>query len=122
MLTAEQIKTATAKRRRTDDCEVPELGGSILLRALPAGDLVHLEHEKRKALLNGGDPDELAFEYIARSWIDDAGALLFAVEEGIATAKDLDEDSYKRLVVKIARLNGIGEQEIKQAVEDAAKN
>lgn len=115
-LNGEELRTAMAARRKTVDVAVGV--GSLRLRALSAGDLVRLNHQKHKALLAETDPEEVAFEYIARSWVNAENELLFTVEEGISAAKLLDQADYKVIAKAIAVLNGIDAQ----AVEDAAKN
>lgn len=117
-LSAEEVRAAAARLRKTEDVNVEEMGGAVRLRSLSAGDIVRLEFEKKQALLAGKDVEEIAFEYVARSWVDHQGEPLFPLEEGIAVARSLDEKPYATLVRAVLRLNGITDT----AVEDAKKN
>lgn len=111
LLTAEQIKAETAKRRKSEEIEVEELGGSVRLLELMAGDLIRLQRD-------GRDEGEVAFEYVARSWVTEANEPLLPIEEGVAVAKSLSNDAYATILTAVLRLNGIG----KQAIEEASKN
>lgn len=116
-LTAEDIKAAAARRRRTLDIDVPEFG-VVRLRALSAGDVVRLQSDTKKAELEGREREEVAFDYLARSWIGESGDLLFPLEEGVQVAKSLDTVTYATLVRAVLKLNGMDAE----AIEDAGKN
>lgn len=122
-LNAEQVR-AGAKARKTKDVNAAEMGGDVKLRALSAGDIVRMNYKKRQAILEGRDPEELCFEYVALSWVDDNLDLLFPLDdkgnptEGIAVARSLGELAMDALVSGVLELNGLSAQ----AVEDVAKN
>lgn len=117
-LTATEIRAAAEKRRKVEEVEVDELGGTVRLRALSAADWLRGEFETRQSEAQGRDPEEVAFGYIARSWIDENGELLFPLEEGIALVRTLDGATYSRLLKAVLRLNG----RTAEAIEGAEKN
>jgi hypothetical protein len=108
LLTGEQIKAETAKRRRFDEVEVEELGGSVRLLALTAGDLIHLQSLRSESRAT-------SFEYVARSWVSESNDPLFPIEEGVAVAKSLSDEVYARILKAVLRLNGVAEDAIEQA-------
>lgn len=117
-LSAAEIRAAAEKRRKVEEVAVEELGGTVRLRALSAADWLRGEFETKQAEAQGRDPEEVAFGYIARSWIDENGALLFPLEEGVALVRTLDSPTYTRLLKAVLRLNG----RAADAIEDSAKN
>lgn len=117
ILNAEQFRDAAAKRRKTADVEVPEVG-TVRLRALSAGDAQRFQFQVQKAVKAGEDPEELAFLLIARSWVGEDGEPLMPEDEGVEVAKSLDPDVYNAIAAETLKLNGMSSD----AVEEAAKN
>ncbi len=116
-LSAQEFRERAAKKRKTTTAEIPDVG-SVLLRAVSAGDAVKFQAEIKAHKALGKDPEELAFSLIARSWIDENGELWMPEEEGIELAKSLDPDVYNALATAVLKLNGLSAD----AVEEAGKN
>jgi hypothetical protein len=120
LTSAQDFRDAAAKRRKTVDVEIDGLG-TVRLRALSAGDAQQFQTDVRKAKADGKNEEELAFSLIARSWIDDAGQLLFPPDEkgelteGIAVAKSLDPTDYNIVATAVLRLNGLSAEAVKDA-------
>lgn len=100
-LTLEQIATA-------DDCElleveVPEWGGSIYFRVLPAD--VGLKLSDRAAALEGDDRPEAMFFMLARCLSDEEGRPFVTTDEQEAIAVRKLKTRSQKVLLRIQKLN-----------------
>lgn len=107
-------KAAARRQAKTKDVELPDIG-AVRLRSLSAGDAIAFQSEVKKAQAAGRNEEELTFSFIARSWIDEAGELLFPEAEGIEFAKTLDPETFKALAEEALKLNGLSEEAVTDA-------
>lgn len=117
---AQEFREAAARKRKTVDVEIEGVG-SVRLRALSAGDAQRFQAEVKKAQDENRDPEELSFAFIARSWVDGNNNPLLPEDEGIDLAKALDPDTYKVVVREIVKLNGVGDDAIREAEKNSAE-
>lgn len=111
ILSRAQIEAAEDLGREV--VEVPEWGGSVVVRMMTAG-----EHTRLGQEYEGLPKDRLVFHLLAKVIVDDAGEALFAGEDGVEALAGKSKDVVLRLYKLASRLNGLG----KDDVEAAAKN
>lgn len=110
-LTREQI--IAAEDLKSEDVEVPEWGGKVLVRSLTGTD-----RDKLGASLIGPDGHPNKGKYrvglVAASMVDENGNPLFGFDEVDALGKK-SSAALDRVYAVAERLNGIGEADVKAA-------
>jgi hypothetical protein len=106
-----------AKRRKTMDVDVPDMG-TVRLRAMSAGDALRFRAEVAAAEKEGGDSEQLAAVLIARAWVGEDGAVLFTEEEGVEVVRELSASVYAQLAQSVLQLNGLAAAATGEAVKN----
>jgi hypothetical protein len=97
-----------AAKLRTEEVECPELGGAVLLRELTIGQLKQL---------NPNDPTQ----HLALMIVDEGGSRIFHSEADVRQLGTvLSAAVAKRLMTAAAKLNGIDQASIDEAVKNSA--
>jgi hypothetical protein len=118
MITGDALRAA-ARRRRTQDVEVPGVG-TVRIVAMSAGAIHQFRHQTQKHQQAGKDPEELGFLLIAQSWVDEEGNPLLPVEEGEQVARELDSAAYNALASAVLKLNGMDPDAVDEAVKNSS--
>lgn len=113
LLSKEQILAANA-HLKTVDVALPRLGGEARLRELSGPEAVLFQGAVKKHMAAGGAPEEMGFPLLARTWIGEDGALMFA-EEAEVRALGLPKEDLEALATAAIRLNGFDTEAVERA-------
>lgn len=94
-----------AAKRKTEEVECPELGGTILLRELSVGQLRQLDNTD-------------IGQQLSKMIVNDEGVLMFDDPEGVAILNNMSATVSIRLITAAATLNGVSQA----AVDESIKN
>ena len=107
-----------AKDTDVHEIDVPEWGGSILLRSMTVAQRINYEHWAHKqSNLKSPDYRGIRERLIISCAVDADGKPLFA-EDDLASLSDKNSEGIDRLHAKCRLICGMDEE----AIEDAAKN
>ena len=105
-------------KRRT--LEVPEWGGSVILQEMSGVDREAFE----EAVISTNGTDPVVNRGNLRAWlasfslIDEAGNRLFGDAEAVAALGKTSSVALTLVCDEIAEMNGLGDEEVKELVED----
>lgn len=112
LLTREQILGATDVR--TEDVEVPELGGTVRVRSITARDRDAFEHFLVASRQKGKDvPDNVRAMYVALTVVGEDGELLFTRADVEALGKH-SFAALDRIYQAALRLNAMAPEAVEQ--------
>jgi hypothetical protein len=104
-LTLEEIRQARQSLRR-ESIEVPELGGSVLLRVLTLREV----EEIKRAQKPGDDPLKIYPKLVAAACVNDDGSQLFAGEDA-RLVSELPWPAVDAIARAVIRINGMSGKE-----------
>ena len=100
--------------------EVPEWGGSIILREMSGRD--REAFEEAVISMNGSDPQaskgNLRAWLISLAMVDEEGNRMFADGKDVAALGDTSSTALIDICEEIKEMNGIGDQEVDELVKD----
>jgi hypothetical protein len=116
LLSKEQILAANA-HLKTVDVALPRLGGEARLRELSGPESVLFQGAVKKHVAAGGQPEEMGFPLIAKTWIGEDGSLLFPGEDGEAQVRGLGlaKEDLEALATAAIELNGFDTEAVERA-------
>lgn len=104
--------------RKTVEVEVPEWGGSVMVRSLTGRERDNFEASNLNK--NGGKPDFANFraKFVALCVVDESGKRLFATRAEIDMLGNKSAAALDRVFTEAQKLNAVSEKDVEDMTED----